>query len=55
MQLTGFQCRWPIGVVESDEFHFCAERAQPGHRWRYCVHHLSQALGRQSAAIADLV
>jgi hypothetical protein len=29
MQLTGFQCHWPIGAVDSDEFHFCAEPAEP--------------------------
>jgi hypothetical protein len=50
MQLTGVQCRWPIGAADSDEFHFCAEPADPGLSPRYCVAHRERALSRRACA-----
>jgi hypothetical protein len=55
MQLTGLQCRWPIGAADSDEFHFCAEPADPGLSPRYCATHRGQALSRRPAATAASV
>ncbi len=52
MRLTRFQRRWPIGAVGDDEFHFCAEPAQPGLLLRYCAKRFSQAVSRRSAAMA---
>ena len=55
VQLTGFQCRWPIGAADSDGFHFCAEPADPGLSPRYCVTHRGRALSRRSLAMAASV
>jgi hypothetical protein len=55
MQLTGFQCRWPIGAADSDGFHFCAEPADPGVSPRYCETHRWRALSRRSVATAAAV
>ena len=55
MQLTGLQCRWPIGSADSDEFHFCAEPADPGLNPRYCATHRELALSRRQAAMAASV
>jgi len=48
VELTGFQCRWPIGAADSDGFHFCAEPADPGLSPRYCVTHRDPYRGGHS-------
>ena len=51
-ELTRFQCCWPIGAADSDEFHFCAEPADPTLSPRYCATHRAQALSRRSVAMS---
>lgn len=50
MQLTHFQCRWPIGSVDSDKFHFCAKPTDPALNPQYCEAHRRLAFSRSRIA-----
>jgi hypothetical protein len=47
MQLARFQCRWPIGSVDSDTFHFCARPTDPAVGPQYCETHRGLAYPRK--------
>jgi len=38
-------CRWPIGEVSSDDFHFCCRPRVPG--YSYCSEHLAKSAKRK--------
>jgi GcrA cell cycle regulator len=41
LQLTEHTCRWPIGDVGDEDFHFCGRQPKPG--LVYCEHHARRA------------
>lgn len=43
MQLTNSQCRWPIGALNSDTFHFCARPVDLNDGSRYCAQHREES------------
>jgi GcrA cell cycle regulator len=51
MELTDFSCRFPIGDVGSDGFHFCGAHEADVYRGRpYCRAHANIAYGPRRSA-----
>lgn len=41
MKLESGMCRWPIGNIEDEDFHFCGDPSEPA--LPYCAEHMKKS------------